>query len=132
MNKKILIIILAVVLAGGLFVAYDTILAPKGVEGEKEVIIEVVVDKEDINETFTLNTDQEFLLGLLEEKQEKLGASFTEYDFGTMVTGMKGYEAQESEQEYFHVTVNGEDAQTGPKEIPVKDGDTYKFELKTY
>lgn len=130
--KKSLIIILAIVVAAGLYLGYDKFLSPKAEEGEKEVKIEVVVEKEDINETYTFNTDHEFLLDLLEEKKDELGASFTDYDFGTMVTGMKGYEAQESEQEYFHIIVNDEDAETGPKDIPVKDGDTYKFELRKY
>lgn len=132
MNKKILIILLAVVLAVGLYVGYDALFGPEGVEGEKEVTIEVVVEKEGINESYKLNTDQKFLLGLLEENKEKLGVSFKEYDFGKMVTGIEGYEAQESEQEYFHIIVNGTDAETGLKDIPVTDGDNYKFELRKY
>lgn len=132
MNKKLTIIIVALLVAALLFVGYNYFLAPKGVEGEKEVTIQIINEKEGVDKEFTYNTDHEFLMALLEEHQEELGITFTKFDFGTMITGMMSYEAKESEKEYFHITVNDKDAETGPAEIPVMDGDNYKFELKNY
>ena len=56
-----------------------------------------------MDKTFEYNTDYEFLLELLEEKQEELGITFEKYDFGTMVIGMLDYVADPNKQEYFHV-----------------------------
>ena len=77
---------------------------------------------------FRSQTDHEFLLALLEEKQEELGAIFETYDFGTMITGLMNYTA-DGTKEYFHASINGEDAMTGPGEIPLEDGSVYTFEL---
>ncbi|NLJ78627.1 MAG: hypothetical protein GX329_04630, partial [Tissierellia bacterium] len=67
-----------------------------------------------------------------EEKQEELGASFEESEFGVMVVGMMDYIVDADKQEFFHIAINGEDAMTGIKEIPLVDGDVYRFELANY
>lgn len=131
MNKKTKIIISILVLTLLLFVGYQTVFSPKGVEGSKEVTIHIINEKEDVDKSFEYKTDDEFLLALLEENKEELGASFETFDFGTMVTGMMGYTADEK-TEYFHVTINDEDAMTGPSEIPLNDKETYTFELINY
>lgn len=130
MNKKITAIVVVLVLSAILFVGYNTFISPKGVEGAKEVTINIINEKEGVDETFTYNTDHEFLIQLLEENQEELGITLEEYDFGKMLTGMLGYVA-DSSSEYFHTYVNGEDAATGVGEIPLNDQDTYTFELKS-
>lgn len=131
MNKKIIAIIAVLVLFLLAFVGYKTFISPKGVEGAKEVTLNIVIEKEGIDETFTYSTDHEFLIQLLEEKQDELGITFEEYDFGKMITGMMGYAADPT-SEYFHIYVNEEDAATGVGEIPLKDQDTYTFELKNF
>lgn len=132
MNKKLMVILALVAASLVLFVGYQAFLSPEGVEGDKQVTVEIVVDKEDIDESFQFETDHEFLLDLLEEEQDELGVEFLESDFGTMIVGMNNYKADDSNQEFFHIAVNGEDAQTGAGEIPLNDGDVYKFELKNY
>lgn len=132
MNKKVTTIIIVIAVALVLMLAYQTFLSPKGVEGEKEVTITIIVENEDINKSFTFNTDHEFLLDLLEENQEELGAEFLTSDFGTMITGMMNYQADDSKNEFFHIAVNGEDATTGAGDIPLNDGDTYKLEIMNY
>lgn len=131
MNKKIIVIIGVLVLAALAFVGYKTFISPKGVEGAKDVTINIVIEKEDIDETFTYGTDHEFLIDLLEEKQAELGISFEEFDFGKMITGMMEYTADPT-SEYFHIYINGEDATTGVGEIPLNDQETYTFELKNF
>ncbi|NLO82704.1 MAG: DUF4430 domain-containing protein [Clostridiales bacterium] len=132
MNKKIIAIVAVILLLVAIYWVYSTFISPKGEEGKKQVTIHVVISKEDIDQTFEYTTEHEFLYDLLKEKEKELGASFQSYDFGVMVTGMMNYVADESQQEFFHIAVNGEDATTGPQEIPLKDGDVYKFELKNW
>ncbi len=132
MNKKIMTIVLVVALAAALLLGYNTFLAPKAVEGDKAVTITVTHADEGIDETFEYQTDQDFLLALMQDHQEELGATFEEFDFGIMVAGLMGYEANEGAQEYWHLIVNGQDAVTGPGEVPLTDGDVYDFELRTW
>lgn len=132
MNKKILSIIgviAAVIILGAL---YNTYLAPSGVEGEKEVTLQVIVEKEDIDEEFTFQTDHEFLGELMEEEEEALELTYDEHSaLGMMVTGMLGYEV-DGTSEYFHIIVNDEDAEYGASSIPLMDGDEYVLELRDF
>lgn len=132
MNRKIMVIIAVVAASLVLFVGYQAFLSPESVEGDKQVTVHVLVAEEDIDESFEFNTDHDFLLDLLEEKQDELGAEFLTSDFGTMIVAMMNYKADDSKQEFFHIAVNGEDALTGAGEIPLNDGDVYKFELQNY
>ncbi len=131
MNKKVLSIIgviLAVIILGAL---YNTYLAPQGEEGEKEVTLDVIIDKEDINEEFTYTTDHEFLGELLEEREEELELEYEEHSsLGMMITGLMGYEVDASE-EYFHILVNGDDAEYGASGVVLNDGDNYTLELRS-
>lgn len=131
MNKKITAIIVIIALALVLFVGYKTFLSPEGVEGSKEVTILIINESEDMDESFTYNTDHEFLLEILEENQEELGITFEDTEYGKMLTGMMGYEA-DANSEYFHIYVNEEDAMAGVAEIPLNDQDVYTFELKSF
>ena len=132
MNKKAIVIISILVITLLLFASYKTFLGPKGIEGAKEVTVHIVNENEDVDKTFKYNTDHEFLLELLEEKQEELGATFETSDLGTMVIGMMNYISDPNKQEFFYITINGEEAMTGVGEIPLNDKDTYKFELINY
>lgn len=132
MNKKIIAILIVLAITLVLLIGYNTFLSPEGVEGEKEVTITIINEDEDIDKSFTFNTDHEFLLDLVEEKEDELGAEFLTSDFGTMIVGMLNYKADDDKQEFFHIAVNGEDATTGAGDIPLNDGDTYKFELMNY
>ncbi|HHT66497.1 MAG: DUF4430 domain-containing protein [Caldicoprobacterales bacterium] len=131
MKKKILVILAVIAAAALLFTGYQMFLAPKGTEGSKEVTVQIVVEKENIDETFHFRTDDEFLTDLLKEQQEKLGVTLQSFDFGTMIIGMMNYTA-DSNSEYFHFQVNGEDAMVGTDDTPIQDGDTYKFILTPF
>ncbi|HSP48077.1 MAG TPA: hypothetical protein VLN47_08395 [Clostridiaceae bacterium] len=130
MKKKLSIIALVIVLAlGGLFV-YNNYLSPKAVEGAKEVQIVIIAERAGINETKTYRTDSEFVYDLLKEKEEELGIELEKFEFGEMVTTMKGIKAEANE--FYSIQVNGTDAMTGIKEIPLIDKDLYRFELKKW
>ena len=131
MNKKIIAIIVVILAAVLLYAGYQAFLAPKGTEGSKEVTILIVIEKENINETFTYKTDHEFLTDLMKEKQEELGASFESFDFGTMITGLMKYKVDPN-SEFFLFQVNGEDSMVGTDDTPIQDGDVYKFILSTF
>lgn len=132
MRTKGLLIVLVVVLAGlGLFV-YNTYLGPKSVAGEKAVSVQVIIEGQNIEKTFDYNTDYGFLYDLIKENEEELGASFKGTDFGAMLVGLMDYKADESSNEYFHISINGEDATEGPQGIVLNDGDIYKIELTTW
>src|SRR5690554_3834835 len=113
MKKKIIAILAVVIAFVVLYAGYQTFLAPKGTEGSKEVSIQIIIEKEEIDETFTYKTDHEFLTDLLKEKQEELGAIMDSSDYGTMITGMMNYMADVSENEFFLIQINGEDAMVG-------------------
>ena len=128
MKKKIIAIISVIVIFGLLYAGYQAFLAPKGTEGSKEVTIQIVIENENIDETFTFKTDHEFLTDLIKEKQEELGASYESFDFGTMITGMMNYTADPN-SEFFQFEINGEVAMAGTDDTPIQDGDSYKFVL---
>lgn len=130
MKKKLSIIALVLVLAlGGLFI-YNNYLSPKAVEGAKEVQIVIIAERAGISETKTYRTDGEFLYDLLKEKEADLGIVLEKFEFGEMVTTMKGTKAEANE--FYNIQVNGVDAMTGIQEIPLMDKDVYRFELKKW
>ncbi|MGI6538969.1 MAG: DUF4430 domain-containing protein [Caldicoprobacterales bacterium] len=132
MKKKILAIVAVVVVFALLYAGYQAFLAPKGTEGSKEVTIKIIVEPEEINETFTYKTDHEFLTDLLKEKQDELGAMLESSEYGTMVAGMMNYKADQNKNEFFLFQVNGEDSMVGTDDTPIQDGDVYTFILTTW
>lgn len=132
MKNKILLAVVVVLVAIGAFFGYKHFFGSKAQEGEKAVVIEIVIPKNQVDEKIEINTDAAFVYDLLMENKDDLGVDIQEQSFGPFLNGMKGYVAQESEKEFFNIAINGEDAMVGIKEIPVKDGDVYRFELKNW
>lgn len=132
MKNKFLIAIVAILVAVGALLGYKFVFGPDVQKGDKEVQIEISIPGENVDEKITVKTDTEFVYDLLMENQEKLGVSIEEQSFGPFLTGMKGYVATEAKKEFFSISINGEDAMVGIKEIPVKTGDVYRFELKNW
>ena len=132
MKKKMLIIILLAVIAASALLGYKVFLSPRGIEGPKNVTIQIIVEKENIDENFKFKTEHEFLIELLNENQAKLGLGLKKYELGSMITSMMNYTADENKNEYFHIYVNELDATSGPDEIPLNNNDHYKFELKKW
>lgn len=131
MSKKLIAILIVIVVAIAAIAGYNKFFGPKGTEGKKEVTIVVKVESEDIDYSENFETDKEFLLELLEENDEELKVELLDSDFGPMLIGLKGYTADQT-SEYFHITINGSDAEVGIKEIPLQDKDTYMFEIKGF
>lgn len=132
MNKKILLIGLALFIAvTGLFL-YSEFLSPKGTEGMKEVTLHILTPEMSSLKTLTTKTDQEYLYGLLTVMAEELDVVFLESSFGPMLIGLEGYVASDDLREFYHISINGEDAMVGVKEIPLVEGDVYRFEVKNW
>jgi len=131
MKKKIIAIVAVILACVLLYAGYQAFFAPKGSQGSKEVKIQVVIEKENVDRTFTYKTDDEFLTDLLKEKKDELGASFESYDFGTMITGLMNYKVDPN-SEFFQFEVNGEVAMVGTDDTPIQDGDVYKFTLTNF
>ncbi len=129
-NKKLIAILLVIGVALIGFGVYN-LLSPGGDTGNKEVTIHIIAESEKIDVTEKYKTNEEFLEGLLKEKTKELNLVTKDTEYGPMVLGLKGYQADET-KEYFSIQVNGEDAMTGIKEIPIKDGDVYTFEVKGF
>lgn len=132
MKRKIFTIVLLIIIATLILLGYKTFLSPKGTEGLKNVSIQIVIEKENINKNLDFETNHEFLIELLNENQKKLGLIVKQYEMGSMITGMMNYIADESKNEYFHIYINELDATSGPSEIPLNNNDSYKFELRKW
>lgn len=132
MNKKTMWIIIVVLVALVSLFMYKQYVAPQATEGEKSVTIEVVADSQGISKIYDINTDAEFLYDLLMEIQADIKPEFEESSFGIYLTGLEGYIADEAKKEFYAIKVNGVDALLGVKELPVVDGEVYRFELSTW
>ena len=130
MNKKLLAVLVVILLAvGGL--GLSRMLAPKGEEGTKEVTVQVLIASENIDFTDSYKTDTLYLEELLKEQADILMPETEDTQFGPMLVGLMGYQA-DTNKEYFNIKINGEDAMVGIKEIPVNEGDVFTFEVSGF
>lgn len=121
MNKKVTLTIVALLVLLVGFFGIKAITNKDVQQGNKTITIEVVSNVDNLNEKIDIKTDEEKLGPALlnEEGYEILDG---------MVTTVKGIDLGGSDSEYWHITVNGEDAQVGANDLVIKDGDTIKFE----
>lgn len=78
---------------------------------------------------FTYHTDAEYLGQVLVEEKLVKGESS---QFGLYITTVDGETAQESENQWWRVTQDGEMVNTGVDTTPVQDGDHFELTLSTY
>ena len=90
--------------------------------------VEVVHGDESAKE-FTYHTDAEYLGQVLVEEKLVKGESS---QFGLYITTVDGETAQESENQWWRVTQDGEMVNTGVDTTPVQDGDHFELTLSTY
>jgi hypothetical protein len=125
--KKIVIAcIVFVVLIAGMILLYNTF-KPKPVEGSKKIKAEVVL-ADGTSKTFEIRTDAEYLREALEQINLISG---TESDYGLYVTTVNSVTADESKQEWWCFTADGETINTSVDSTPVNDGDHFEITLKT-
>lgn len=129
-NKKLLIgiigiIVLAILCVGMWFIYSKT--REKPVEGGKQITVQIKSERDEYSFEQSYNTDEEYLGSFLAE-QGLIG--FNESEYGRYITSVLGYEANDDEQSWWSISVNGESAMTGVDEIVINDNDVYLLELK--
>ena len=98
---------------------------PKSIEGQKTIQVEVVHLNGEVKE-FEIVTQEEFLRGALE--QENLVAG-DESEYGLYVLTVDGETVDESKQQWWCFTKNGETINTGIDTTPIMDGEHYEITL---
>ena len=124
--KLLLLVTLAVILfvtLGGLYLASR----PTATAGGKHITL-TVVDAQQKNTQFAIATDAEFLRGALEQEKLIVGE---ESAYGLFVKTVSGITADDSKQEWWCFTKNGESLMTGVDTTPIYDGDAFTATLTT-
>lgn len=99
---------------------------PSNLVGDKTITVQIVYD--DVTKSVTINTDEDYLKGALE--QENLIAGSGEGDM-FYITAVDGRAADESKQEWWCITKGGEMWMTGCSATAIADGEAYELTLKT-
>ena len=123
-NKLVALAAIFVVVVALLGVLYFA-LRPQGTEGKKEFTLEVVL-ADGTSTSHTVKTDAEFLGDAL-LAEGLIGGS--ESDYGFFVTTVNGVTANDANQEWWCLTINGEMSNYGVDSVPVTDGGHYEFTL---
>ncbi|MDY4105559.1 MAG: DUF4430 domain-containing protein [Oscillospiraceae bacterium] len=124
-KKTIVALILLIVLVIGAFAVWK-LNAPQGQAGEKTIRVSVVTDASTAD--FVIETDAEFLRGALEQEELVEGS---ESEYGLYVITVDGVTADESQQQWWRFTRNGEMLETGVDTTPIADGEQYEITLIT-
>lgn len=124
-NKKgIIALVIVLVLAVAALVTWQ-VMKPDTQSGSKTITVNI--DHLDGDDTsYTIVTDAEYLRGALEQEDLIEG---TESEYGLYVLTVDGETADESRQEWWGFTVNGEFGLYGVDEQVVSDGDAFAFTL---
>ena len=121
MNKKLMITLVALLILV-LGTVGIKVLRDKDIQtGNKTITIEYVSDKDNLNKIEEIQTDEEKLGPVLESKDGFIIEN-------GMVLEVENIDLSDSMSEYWHITVNNEDAQVGVNDLIIKDGDVIKFE----
>ncbi len=122
MNKKITVTLVAVlVLLLGVF-GIKAINNKNVQDGEKTITIEVLSEADNINKKEEIKTSEEKLGAVISNKEGY------EIKNDGMLVKVENIDLSKSTNEYWHISVNGEDAQVGVNDQVINDGDTIKFE----
>ena len=120
MNKKVILTLIAILIfligVFGIKMIND-----KNIEqGSKTITINIVSKADNLNKVEKIKTDEEKLGPVLEKRGFKIEDG--------MVLKIDDIDLSNSNSEYWHISVNGEDAQVGVNSMIIKNGDTIKFE----
>jgi len=120
MNKKVILTLIAIlILLIGIF-GIKMINDKKIEQGSKTITINIVSKVDNLSEVEKIKTDEEKLGPVLVQRGFKIEDG--------MVLKIDNIDLSNSNSEYWHISVNGEDAQVGVNSMIIKDGDTIKFE----
>ena len=120
----IAVAVLAVLILASVLIWQGT--RPETQTGDKTITVSVVTDTETTD--FTIVTDAEYLRQALEQENLVKGS---ESEYGLFVTTVNGVTADDSQQQWWRFTRNGEMVETGIDTTPIADGETYEITLIT-
>lgn len=106
-----------------LFLFFDRSDTP--VEGNKNIIVQVIVPGEDVQE-FSISTDATTLKEALDEENLIQGK---ESSFGFYIVEVNGRVADDSKNEWWTITKDGEYIEYGVSMININDKDKYELTL---
>ncbi len=129
-NNKKMTMAAAIVLAAVLAVAAVCWVrfGPKGVEGTKTLTIQVTHGDGNVN-TFTVTTEAEFLGDALMEAGLIQGVN---RDYGIFIQTVDGEFADETQNQFWVYTRDGQQVNYGVDMCPTADGEHYEFIRKTF
>lgn len=120
----IAVAVLAVLILASVLIWQGT--RPETQTGDKTITVSVVTDTETAD--FTIATDAEYLRQALEQENLVEGS---ESEYGLFVTTVNGVTADDSQQQWWCFTRNGEMVEIGIDSTPIADGETYEITLTT-
>lgn len=123
--RVIILIAVLVVLALGMFAAYQTFM-PKGEAGAKEVTVTVIHGDQSEKE-FACQTDAAYLGEVLTKESIVEGE---DGQYGLFITSADGEAADDSKQQWWCITKDGEQVNTSADQTPIQDGDRFELTLK--
>lgn len=126
MKKKQTAILAAVlvvlcVLAGVLYQNFK----PETTEGSKEITV-TVIHADQSEKDFTYNTEAEYLGEVLLDEGLIAGE---EGDYGLFVKTVDGETVDDSKQQWWCLTKDGESVNTGVDQTPIADGEQYELTM---
>ena len=124
-KKKALLALAVLLCAAALLAGIYLTFRPQTVEGAKTVSVEVIAGDETV-QTHTIQTDAEYLRGALE--QEKMVGG-EESAYGLFLLTVDGITADDAKQEWWCVTKEGGQVDTGVDATPIADGDHFELTL---
>ena len=124
MNKKTVIAIVAIVVIVAALLTVYFVTRPAPVEGGKTVTVEIKYDE--VDKEVKITTSAETLADALREKNLIEGS---ESEYGLFITGVDGRTADDSKQEWWSITKNGEMTPTGADTTMIAEGEHYELTL---
>ena len=132
--KKALIPVIAVIVAITMSVIYATCFAPKKIDGEKNVSVEIVYQENSFK--YDVDTNAQTVYELLVEIDEVYDIKLVCEDstYGKFIKSLKGVSQNEEEGIYYTYTIEGLDFANGISQQTINDGDiiTFKYTKDTY
>lgn len=99
---------------------------PDTAAGEKQIAI-AVIHGDGSENTFSYDTDAEYLGEVLTEEGLAEG---TEGPYGMFITTVDGETADDSKEQWWCITKDGEMVNTGADQTPIQDQDQFELTLK--
>lgn len=124
-TRKIIISLVALVIVIAALLGIYRFTAASPTEGNKTINVEVV-HKDGTTNTFTYETDHDFLGEVLTEEslvEGEVGA------YGLFITSVDGETADDGNQEWWCITKGGAQLNTSADQTPLADGDQYELTL---